>query len=117
MFEEWKITKGRTKQGQKRSQTPCEMSRSKYLSKQGEGGHAGGVGGQLQFASFSTERRNKSAKPHSHDTSDAIILFIFVTPVMSLSFNSNSAAFIATQKCVCMVFIEAHRLTRLLASS
>lgn len=92
------------------------MSLLRNLSKQGEGDHAGG-GQQLQFASFSTEGRSEYIKPHSHDTSAAIILLIFVTLVMSLSLNSNSAAFIATPKCVCMFFKKIHLVTRLLASS
>lgn len=79
------------------------MSLSRNLSKQGEGDHAGG-GQQLQFASLSTEGRSEYVKPHSHDTSDAIILLIFVTLVMSLSLNSNSAAFIATHKSACIFF-------------
>jgi len=81
------------------------MILSRNLSKQGEGDHAGG-GQQLQFASFSTEGRSEYIKPYSHDTSDAIILLIFVTLVMSLSLNSNSAAFIATHKRVCMFFLK-----------
>lgn len=80
------------------------MSLSRKLSKQGEGEHAG-RGKQLQFASFRSEGRSEYIKPHSHDTSDEIILLIFVTLVTSLSLNSNSAAFIATHKRVCMSFL------------
>lgn len=81
----------------KKSQTSCEQSLSRNLSKQGEGDHAGG-GPQLQFASFNTKERSKYIKPHSHNSSDEIILLMGVTFVMSLSLNSNTAVFIAAYK-------------------
>lgn len=74
-------------------------------------------GQQLQFASLSTEGRSEYTKPHSHDISAAIILLIFVTLVMSPSLNSNSAAFIATHKCVFMFCKRINLVTSLLASA
>lgn len=52
---------------------------------------------------FQHWRKSKYIKPHSHDSSDEIILLMGVTFVMSLSLNSNTAGFIAAHKWVCLV--------------